>query len=192
VSLRQDALALLDSWVAPTPAQEVLRERYVDYLAAHPSGVLREDRPHHLTASTAVLSADGSSVLLTHQRKAQRWFQLGGHLEPADASVLGAAAREAREESGLALRLDPVPLQLSEHPVEFCGPGVHHLDVRFLAVAPVDVAPAVSEESLDVRWWPVEALPDPEDDLVELVALARARLVDLVPLAQRGLDPRGG
>ena len=60
----------------------------------------------------------------------------------------------------------------------FCGPAgdVHHLDVRFVAVAPAGAAHAVSEESLDVRWWPVEALPDPEPDLVELVRLARARV----------------
>ena len=176
MSLREDALALLSSWPAPTPAQETLREQYVDYLSAHPSGVLREDRPHHLTASTAVLSADGASVLLTHHRKANRWFQFGGHLEPGDGSVLGAATREAREESGLGLALDPVPLQLSDHAVDFCGPGVHHLDVRFLAVAPDDAVHAVSEESLDVRWWPADALPDPEPDLVELVLLAQRRL----------------
>lgn len=178
MTLRDDALALLASWSAPTPAQEALREQYVDYLTAHPSGVFRDDRPHHLTASTLVLSADGSSVLLTLHAKAQRWFQLGGHLEPADASVLDAASREAREESGLLLALDPVPVQLSDHEVPFCGGdgGVHHLDVRFLAIAAVDGVPAVSEESVDVRWWPADALPDPEADLVELVALARRRL----------------
>jgi 8-oxo-dGTP pyrophosphatase MutT (NUDIX family) len=176
VSVHEDALSLLASWPAPTPAQEVLRQQYADYLLTHPPGVFREDRPHHLTASTLVLSPDGSSVLLTHHRKAQRWFQLGGHLEPGDASVLGAATREASEESGLALELDPVPVQLSDHAVEFCGPGVHHLDVRFLAVAPADAAHEVSEESLDVRWWPADALPDPDPDLVELVALAVRRL----------------
>ena len=26
-----------------------------------------------------------------------------------------------------------------------------------------------------MRWWPVDALPDPQPDMVELVALARAR-----------------
>ena len=73
--------------------------------------------------------------------------------------------------------LDPVPVQLSEHAVPFCDPrgGVHHLDVRFVAVAPADADHAVSDESLDVRWWPADALPDPEPDMVELVALARAR-----------------
>ena len=178
MTLRQDALALLTSWSAPTPSQEVLRERYVDYLTAHPAGVFREDRPHHLTASTLVLSGDGSSVLLTLHAKAQRWFQFGGHLEPADGSVLDAASREAREESGLLLALDPVPVQLSDHEVPFCGGdvGVHHLDVRFLAIAALDGVHAVSDESLDVRWWPADALPDPDPDLVELVALARGRL----------------
>jgi 8-oxo-dGTP pyrophosphatase MutT (NUDIX family) len=176
VSLRESALALLSSWPAPTPDQEVLREQYVDYLTAHPSGTLREDRPHHLTASTLVLSSDGESVLLTLHGKARRWFQFGGHLEPGDGSVLDAASREAREESGLLLALDPVPVQLSDHEVPFCGDGVHHLDVRFVAIAPGNAAHTVSEESLDVRWWPADALPDPDRDLVELVALARGRL----------------
>ncbi|GAB7004130.1 NUDIX hydrolase [Nocardioides sp. AN3] len=176
--LRDDALSLLASWAAPTPAQEALREQYVAYLSTHPSGVLREDRPHHVTASTLVISADGSSVLLTLHAKAGRWFQFGGHLEPDDASLFGAASREAQEESGLALTLDPVPVQLSDHEVPFCGDaaGVHHLDVRFLAVAPADAVHAVSEESLDVRWWPSDALPDPDPDLVELVLHARRRL----------------
>jgi 8-oxo-dGTP pyrophosphatase MutT (NUDIX family) len=94
-------------------------------------------------------------------------------------SLAGAALREATEESGLTgLVLDPVPVQLSEHAVPFCGPhgDVHHLDVRFVAVAPSGVDHVVSEESLDVRWWAADALPAPEADLVELVALARARV----------------
>jgi hypothetical protein len=49
---------------------------------------------------------------------------------------------------------------------------VHHLDVRFVAIADDHAEHSVSDESLDVRWWPVDALPD--DDLTELVALALA------------------
>jgi len=44
-----------------------------------------------------------------------------------------------------------------------------------VAVAGDAAEHAVSKESLDVRWWPADALPAPEPDLVELVALARAR-----------------
>ena len=188
--LHADALARLASWSPPTPDQDVLRRRYVAHLLAHPEGLTRDCRPDHLTASTLVLSSDGSQVLLTLHAKAQRWFQLGGHCEPGDDTLVAAATREATEESGLGgLRLDPVPVQLSEHAVPFCrvpgrpddGLTVHHLDVRFVAVLPAVAAPAVSEESLDVRWWPADALPEPDMDLVELVALARARLIAATP-----------
>ena len=52
---------------------------------------------------------------------------------------------------------------------------MRHLDVRFLARAGADVEPVVSDESLDVRWWPVDDLPTDEPDMVEMVELALAR-----------------
>lgn len=188
--LHRDALTVLRSWRAPDAEQEQARRRYVAHLEAHPDGLSRSCRPDHLTASTLVLSDDGQHVLLTLHAKAERWFQLGGHCEPGDDLLHEAASREAREESGVpGLRLDPAPVQLSEHAVPFCrdpsaGPEVpapdgrttvHHLDVRFLAIAPPGSVPTVSEESLDVRWWPADALPDPDPDLVDLVRLARER-----------------
>jgi 8-oxo-dGTP pyrophosphatase MutT (NUDIX family) len=179
VSAYADALAVLTGWRPPDPAQEALRERYVAHLGSHPDGLLRSCTPDHLTASTLVVSADGEQVLLTLHAKARRWFQFGGHIEPADATLQAAARREAAEESGLSdLAVDPVPVQLSEHAVAFCGPhgDVHHLDVRFVAIVPPGVVPAVSAESLDVAWWPADALPDPEPELVDLVRLARRRL----------------
>lgn len=188
VPLHRDASRALRAWTAPTPEQERLRARYVRHLDTHDptagtgSGVFRDCVPDHLTASTLVLSHDGARVLLTLHAKARRWFQFGGHLETADRTLAGAAEREAREESGLAaLSVDPVPVHLDEHVVPFCRPGtgdaarpVHHLDVRFVAVAGPGTEPVVSDESLDVRWWDADALPDPE--LTELVALSRARV----------------
>ena len=174
--LRTDALALLGRWQAPTAEQAVLRQRYVDYLAGHASGVFREDRPHHLTASTLVVSATRDAVLLTLHAKAQRWFQFGGHLEPGDTSLLAAAAREASEESGVdGLIVAPDPVQLSDHAVPFCGQGVHHYDVRFLATAPAGCVPAISQESLDVRWFGLDELPTSDPDMLELIHLALER-----------------
>lgn len=179
MSLHADALAALRAWQAPSAPQETLRQRYVSHLEAEPAGVFKSCVPDHLTASCVVLSDDGSSVLLTHHRKARRWFQFGGHLEPDDSTLWAAAARELREESGVP-DLVPLPelVQLSVHPVPFCAPSgdVHHLDVRFAAIAPSGAVPEVSEESLDVRWWPVDAVPDPEPEMIELIKLAQARL----------------
>lgn len=186
--LRDDALAVLRAWRPPEDDpdrghQAALRDRFVAHLERHPDGATRACRPDHLTASTLVLSPGGTHVLLTLHAKARRWFQMGGHVEPGDPTLLAAARREAVEESGLeGLELLPAPVHLDEHAVPFCrtpdgrddGLTVHHLDVRFAALAPAGTSPTVSDESLDVRWWPVGGLPDPE--LAPLVRAAQSVL----------------
>ena len=187
MTLHADALAALRCWSAPDDRQEALRRRYVRHLEAHADGLERSCFPDHLTAGTLVLDSGLDRVLLNLHRKARRWFAFGGHCEPGDATLAGAAWREAVEESGLeGLRLDPVPLHLDEHAVGFCDPRgtVHHLDVRYTALAPE----GAEHESLDVRWWPVDALPDLEDEMYELIRLARGRWAGS---AQSTSDPGG-
>jgi 8-oxo-dGTP pyrophosphatase MutT (NUDIX family) len=177
-ALHAGALATLTSWRAPDAAQERLRSDFVAHLRDHPDATTRGCYPDHLTASTLILSEDADQALLTLHAKAGAWFQVGGHCEPEDTSLAGAARREAVEESGIVeLVVDPVPVQLSAHDVPFCDPrgGTRHLDVRFVAVAPRHARHAVSEESLDVAWWPVDALPTDAADVHELVRLARGR-----------------
>ena len=177
MSLHADAVDVLTHWQAPTAEQDRLRATYADHLAEHDDGHRRSCFPAHLTAGALVLSHDRRHVLLNLHSKARRWFHFGGHLEPDDLTLAGAALREATEESGLTgLQVEADPLHLSTHAVEFCGSGsADHLDVRFLAVLGEDTEPRASEESLDVRWWPVDALPTDEPDMVELIALALRR-----------------
>jgi 8-oxo-dGTP pyrophosphatase MutT (NUDIX family) len=100
------------------------------------------------------------------------WLQVGGHCEPGDNTLLDAAAREAREESGIgSLSFDPTPIGLDVHPIT-CSLGVptRHFDVRFVAVAPDGAEPVRSDESLDLRWFPVGELPpDVSPDLPPLI-----------------------
>jgi 8-oxo-dGTP pyrophosphatase MutT (NUDIX family) len=175
VSLHADALDVLARWQAPDTGQDRLRASYAAHLAGHADGIWRSCFPAHLTAGALVLSHDRSRVLLNLHRKARRWFHFGGHLEAADLTLAGAALREATEESGLSgLSVEAEPLHLSRHTVEFCDPRgpVEHLDVRFLALVGSDVEAVASEESLEVRWWPVDDLPTDEPDMVEMIGLA--------------------
>ena len=173
-TLHADALSVLRSWRAPDADQERLRTDCVRHLEEHADGMRRSCAGAHVTAGAVILSADHRHVLLTLHAKARQWFHMGGHCEEGDGTIAGAALREAAEESGVeGLELDPTPVHLDRHAVPFCGDhaSVDHLDVRFVAVAPAGAEHAVSEESLDVRWWPVDALPDTVD-LGDLVAAA--------------------
>ena len=179
-SLHANASALLSTWVPPSQDQARLRDRYVTHLRNHPDALDRSCFPDHLTAGAIVVSPAADAVLLNHHRKADAWLAFGGHVESSDLTLAGAARRELVEESGLkSFWFDSEPLSLDAHAVDFCSPRgtVHHLDVRFLAIAERDDSHVTSDESLEVRWWPAEALPKTFDDMYPLIeaAVAKAR-----------------
>jgi 8-oxo-dGTP pyrophosphatase MutT (NUDIX family) len=163
----------LRAWAPADGLQAELRDAFLSYAQQHANPTSRECLPDHLTASALVVSSDTTKVLLCLHRKVGLWLQFGGHVEPGDATLADAALREAREESGLAdVRLvDPVPLRLDRHPAPCSRRARHHLDVQFLAVVDATATPLISEESIDVRWFDVDALPTDTDDAVR-------RLVD--------------
>lgn len=173
--LYADAVRALSSWHAPDAEQEDVRLEFLRHLEAHPAdGMWRECAAGHITASTAVLDASRARVLLTLHSKVKAWLQLGGHCEPGDVTLAGAALREATEESGIrGLALLPEPVRLDRHAVRCHPQGSWHLDVQYVAFAPEPARHAVSDESDDLGWFPVDDLPDPTDDAVRrLVARA--------------------
>ena len=178
-ALHADAVEVVSAIEPYSDADAAVRQGFLGFLAARPDAMWRSCAPGHLTASALVIDASRRSVLLTLHPRAGSWVQLGGHCEPGDHTLLDAAAREAREESGIgALSFDPAPLGLDVHPIT-CSLGVptRHFDVRFLAVAPDGAQPVRSDESLDLQWFDWDALPDGVSrELPHLVALARARL----------------
>jgi 8-oxo-dGTP pyrophosphatase MutT (NUDIX family) len=174
--LHTDALQVLGAFSPDDAGQVRLRASYLAFLQAHLDGMTRECVPGHLTASALVLDATASHVLLTLHRKGGFWAQVGGHCEPADATLVDAAMREAREESGIDdLRLvGEGPVDLDRHALSSAfGTCGEHLDVRFALVAPAGAQPVVSDESRDVAWFPVDALPDGCVDITGLVTRAR-------------------
>lgn len=172
MSLHADALAVLSAWDAPTPGEEALRLEFLEHLRAHDDAMLRQCVPGHLTATTVVLSHDGTRVLLTLHPKAKMWLPMGGHCEITDMSLADVALREAVEESGISdLELLPGPLAVDKHAVWCHPPQCWHLDIEYAAVAPPGARAAISDESLDLRWFPVTDIPEPSDEATRRLAV---------------------
>ncbi|MEU4886217.1 MULTISPECIES: NUDIX hydrolase [Streptomyces] len=192
MSLHADATRVLENWsprippsraVPPAPGtpppagsgQEELRRDYLGHLCAHPDGMWKNCREGHITASALVVDPGTGRVLLTLHRKLEMWLQTGGHCEPEDTTLAGAALREATEESGIpGLELLPGgPVRLDRHRT----PCAWHLDVQYAALAPAGSVEAVSEESLELRWYGWDEVPRVADaSVVRLAEGTRALL----------------
>ncbi len=165
MSVRSSAITLLSDWQPPDRSQDSLRNAVLAFLDAREDACLRECAPGHITASALVLDDTGGRVLLTLHPRLGRWVQLGGHCEDSDADIVAAALREATEESGVdGLRIAPDLAAINVHALT-CSLGVptRHLDLQFVAQAPPGAQITVSEESVDLRWWPIDGLPPGTD-----------------------------
>lgn len=161
--LGADVRRLVDAARVTTDAERATRADFQGFFADDDGPVARDDGPRHATASAFVFDATLSRTLLVFHGKGRFWVQPGGHLEPGDASIADAALRELREETGVAVPAlsEPLVYDLDHHPLSSAfGRCASHLDIGVAVVVDDGRELVVSDESEDVRWWPIDALPE--------------------------------
>ena len=132
-----DGPAIVSSFVSAglVFGMSIESERLLEF-AAQPSKFTRHDfEPGHFTVSTVLADERTGRVFLIRHPKLGRWLQPGGHIEEADASVLAAAVREGKEETGYRIdqaNASPVALSIHRIPAWGAEPSHLHLDLQFL------------------------------------------------------------
>lgn len=108
--------------------------------------------------SVAVYARRGDRVLVIEHRRLRTWLPIGGELE-AGETPLEAAARELREETGLAgvfrpLReaLDGVPPGLLGYEEHQAGSKGLHMNFVFVAEVPLEADVTPNDEFEAYRW----------------------------------------
>lgn len=140
---------------SPTAQEVEFKERMLWFIERYPDCFERTLDVGHITASCWLLNKEKTHALLTHHKKLNAWFQLGGHCD-GESDVLAVALKEAREESGIQ-SIEPLSTEIFDidiHliPANNVTPAHYHYDVRFLLQVTSDETIVLSEESHSLAW----------------------------------------
>lgn len=153
--LRQALLTKLAQHSPFDDNEKQMQADVVRFVEEHPDCFERSQQLGHITGSAWIVDLEQTHTLLTHHRKLDRWFQLGGHSDGAP-NTLAVARREGEEESGLKtlMTVNEAIFDIDVHliPARKEEPAHHHYDVRFLFQADRNTPLVISSESKELAW----------------------------------------
>ncbi|MFF3832904.1 NUDIX domain-containing protein [Streptomyces sp. NPDC002458] len=112
-----------------------------------------------LPGVTAVVFDDDGRVLLGRRSDTGEWLVIGGIGEPGEEPAV-TAEREVYEETAVHCVAERVVLTQALKPVQYAnGDRCQYLDITFRCRATGGEARVNDDESLEVAWFEVDALP---------------------------------
>ncbi|MFF4116924.1 NUDIX hydrolase [Streptomyces sp. NPDC001714] len=113
-----------------------------------------------LPGITAIVFDDDGRVLLGRRTDTRKWSVIGGIPEPGEQPA-ACAVREVFEETAVRCVAERVVLVQALEPVTYPNLDVcQYMDITFRCRAVGGEARVNDDESLDVAWFDVDALPE--------------------------------
>jgi 8-oxo-dGTP pyrophosphatase MutT (NUDIX family) len=167
---RNQLIKLLEEYI-PSQEEIIYKHDMLSFIKENENCFDRELEIGHITGSAWLLNKAGDKALLMHHKKLDRWFQPGGHAD-GDHDILAVAIKEAQEESGINA-IEPVSrsifdIDIHQIPANSKDVAHFHYDVRFLLQVVSDEDFQQNEESNELRWVDINAIPTKERSVLRM------------------------
>lgn len=160
---RNDLIRSLEEYSTSYPEEACYVPRFMSLLSNFSNCFHRALLSGHITASAWIINESGTSALLLHHKKLDRWLQPGGHAD-GDENVMAVAMKEAKEETRLKSlkQFNDSIFDLDIHVIpQHKGINAHfHYDIRFLFITDEDEYYAKNHESNEIGWFQMDDIGD--------------------------------
>ena len=161
---RDLVLTALEKYTTHFSQESKFIPQMISFMQQNPDCFERTNQKGHFTGSAWLFNPTMDKVLLTHHKKLNCWYQLGGHAD-GQSVISDVAMREAFEESGIdgIKLLSPDIFDIDIHVIpenlKKGEPEHNHYNLTYLCQAPTEDF-VVSNESIALKWVTLPELVD--------------------------------
>ena len=170
--MKTSLLNILNEYLLLFPDEKQRQQQLIEFLSNHTTKDFTDwnNFDGHIVASGFVYSLEDEKFLVLYHNDLKMYLYPGGHVDDNDNSILSAADREVKEETGLVdfklLELTKnkmVPIDIDTHRIGYNErlnlPEHFHFDFRYLFV--IDKISDIhidTEEMSDYKWIDINEL----------------------------------
>ena len=170
--MKESMLGILNEYLLLFPDENERQKQLVNFLSSHTEEQFTDwdNFDGHIVASGFVYSIEDEKFLVLYHKDLKMYLYPGGHVDNDDSSILSAAKREVKEETGLVdfelfefTKNKEIPIDIDTHIIGYNErlslPEHYHFDFRYLfTVDKISDVHIDSEESSNYKWIDIDEL----------------------------------
>ena len=170
--MKTSLLNILNEYLLLFPDEKQRQQQLIEFLSNHTTKDFTDwnNFDGHIVASGFVYSLEDEKFLVLYHNDLKMYLYPGGHVDDNDNSILSAAEREVKEETGLVdfklLELTKnkmVPIDIDTHRIGYNErlnlPEHFHFDFRYLfLIDKISDIHIDTEEMSDYKWIDINEL----------------------------------
>lgn len=168
--MKEQIIKILDNYLKIYPEEKIRQERFINYLKNHDSKEIRDwnNFDGHIVVGSFIYAKKENKFLFLYHKDLKMYLYPGGHVDKEDKTILDAALREAKEETGLDnfkvlqnAKDELIPLDIDTQFIEYnerlALPSHYHYDFRYvLMIDEIQDIKIDTSELRDYKWLDYE------------------------------------